>query len=83
LIQIELLVGIAVTSVLAGKRLPAQFKARTKADGIYCLDDLKSMQPAWSLYAGDNHGFIQGTRSSEIGPRSRVSGRLNVQDKAQ
>jgi prepilin-type N-terminal cleavage/methylation domain-containing protein/prepilin-type processing-associated H-X9-DG protein len=69
---IELLVVIAIIAILAAILLPVLSQAQVRAQGISCLSNMKQLQTASILYAGDNNDQIPNNSPWQTGGDTSV-----------
>lgn len=55
---VELLVVIAIVALLSSMLIPALSKAKGKAQGIHCLNNIRQLALGWLMYADDHEGAL-------------------------
>src|SRR5947207_10139865 len=74
---IELLVVIAIIAILAALLLPALAKAKTKSQGIMCMNNGKQLMLAWRMYTEDSRDILLAAEDGIPGRPNWFSGWMN------
>jgi prepilin-type N-terminal cleavage/methylation domain-containing protein/prepilin-type processing-associated H-X9-DG protein len=70
---LELLVVVAIIAILAALLLPVLSKGKDRGQSIACLNNLKQLQVAWEIYAGDNTDNLVPNKDDDDGTGNWVS----------
>jgi len=70
---IELLVVIAIIAILAGLLLPALAKAKTKTQGVQCMNNHRQLCLAWRMYTEDNNDTLLYASEDPTNPQTYLA----------
>jgi prepilin-type N-terminal cleavage/methylation domain-containing protein/prepilin-type processing-associated H-X9-DG protein len=72
---VELLVVIAIIAIIASLILPALARAKSRAQGSFCLNNTRQLVLAWMVYADEHNGVLaynlgRSARTAALSPAS-------------
>jgi prepilin-type N-terminal cleavage/methylation domain-containing protein/prepilin-type processing-associated H-X9-DG protein len=70
---IELLVVIAIIGILASLLLPTLSRAKSNAQQISCLNNIRQLQTAWTMYVGEHNNVLPENKMTGLGLLACVS----------
>src|SRR5678815_4734178 len=79
---IEILVVLAIVSILAGLLLPGLSSAKSRGKKIGCVNNLKQVALGIQMYAADNDGRLPENSPSGHGDIGWISGNMKQLDQA-
>lgn len=75
---IELLATIVIIGIIMALLLPVVSASRKRAQGLFCLNNLKQLQAAWTMYTEEHQDWLPGVCGGSFpGPGKWVSGWLD------
>jgi prepilin-type N-terminal cleavage/methylation domain-containing protein/prepilin-type processing-associated H-X9-DG protein len=79
---IEILVVVAIISILAALLLPALSSAQNKSRRIACINHLKQLGLGWTMYAADNGGKLAANVPSPTPSNTWVKGSMQIESES-
>jgi prepilin-type N-terminal cleavage/methylation domain-containing protein/prepilin-type processing-associated H-X9-DG protein len=75
---LELMAVIVIIAFVMAMMLPALSNSKTKAQGLFCMNNLRQVQLGWSMYAEDHNDWLPGVNNGSLpGAGKWVSGWLD------
>ena len=71
---LELLVVIAIIGILAALLLPSLGRAKAKAQGVACMNNVRQLNIVWRLYSDENGGRLAPNLDGSKAVRQWISG---------
>lgn len=77
----ELSAVIVIVGVVMALLMPALASSKRKAEGIFCLNNLRQIQTAWAMYTEDHSDWLPGVTGGSMHERGKwISGWLDFSE---